>query len=78
MACTGKNQLIRAGTKTEADFAGFDIFKTFAAKKPKEGKPKTAREKAILESLKRSIAEEERKLDVKLAAVGTLFSCRVG
>lgn len=71
ISLTGKNKHIRAGTKTEADFANFDILKTFAAKKPKKGK--TAREKAMLESLKRSIEEAEKKLDAHLAAKGTFF-----
>lgn len=89
LACAGKTQLIRTGTKTEADFAHFDIFKTFAAEKPppkkeeegKKPKKKTAREKAILASLERTIAADERKLDGMLAAKGTFFFfllCGVG
>ncbi|KAL8743892.1 MAG: hypothetical protein Q9184_008060, partial [Pyrenodesmia sp. 2 TL-2023] len=63
-----KNKHIRAGTKTEADFAPFDILKTFAAKTPKKGKQKTAHEKAMLKNLKRSIEEGEREMDAQLAA----------
>lgn len=76
-SCTGKNYHICAGTKSEADFANFahfDILRTFAAEKPKKGKrPNAAREKAMLESLKRSSEEDKRKLDAKLAAKGTCF-----
>ncbi|KAL9629295.1 MAG: hypothetical protein Q9204_005355 [Flavoplaca sp. TL-2023a] len=66
------NMHICAGTKSEADFTNFtnfDNLRTFAAEKPKKGKrPNAAREKAMLESLKRSIEQDKRKLDAKLAA----------
>ncbi|KAL8855935.1 MAG: hypothetical protein Q9178_007449 [Gyalolechia marmorata] len=58
--------------KSKADFANFDILRTFAAQKPKKGnQPNAARERAMLESLKRSLEEDKRKLDAKLAAKGT-------
>ncbi len=60
-SCIGKKYHLYAGTKSEADFANFanfDMLTTFAAEKPKKGKqPNAARDKAMLESLKRSIEE---------------------
>ncbi|KAL8977063.1 MAG: hypothetical protein Q9205_007063 [Flavoplaca limonia] len=68
----GEDYFICAGIKSEADsanFANFDILRTFAAEKRKKGKqPNAARETAMLESLKWSIEEDKRKLDAQLAA----------